>query len=105
MFIIWFDGLDWPTTQAAAIVKTCAKAYTEGRGFGACIFQEGDGVAVECRSMVSLSPARHMSRICRISTRNSRHPNGLWLWRRPDAADRRVRTWSRARWDRKARAP
>ncbi len=38
LFIIWFDGLDWPTTQAAAIVKT-GKVYTEGKGSG-LIFQD-----------------------------------------------------------------
>jgi alkaline phosphatase len=29
LFIVWFDGLDWPTTQAAAIVKS-GKVYVEG---------------------------------------------------------------------------
>ncbi|MGC8640631.1 MAG: alkaline phosphatase [Isosphaeraceae bacterium] len=33
LFIVWFDGLDWPTTQAAAIVKS-GKVYTEGKGSG-----------------------------------------------------------------------
>ncbi len=33
VFIIWFDGLDWPTTQAAAIVRS-GKVYTEGKGSG-----------------------------------------------------------------------
>ena len=33
VFIVWFDGLDWPTTQAAAIVKS-GKVYTEGKGSG-----------------------------------------------------------------------
>ena len=41
LFIVWFDGLDWPTTQAAAIVKT-GKVYTEGKGSG-LIFQDYDG--------------------------------------------------------------
>ncbi len=40
LFIVWFDGLDWPTTQAAAIVKT-GKVYTEGKGSG-LIFQDYD---------------------------------------------------------------
>ncbi|HWE38729.1 MAG TPA: alkaline phosphatase, partial [Isosphaeraceae bacterium] len=45
LFIVWFDGLDWPTTQAAAIVKT-GKVYTEGKGAG-LIFQDypADGTA------------------------------------------------------------
>jgi alkaline phosphatase len=33
LFIVWFDGLDWPTTQAAAIVKS-GKVYTSGKGSG-----------------------------------------------------------------------
>ncbi len=45
IFIVWFDGLDWPTTQAATIVKT-NKAFTEGKGSG-LIFQDypADGTA------------------------------------------------------------
>jgi alkaline phosphatase len=33
LFILWFDGLDWPTTQAAAIART-GGVYTEGKGSG-----------------------------------------------------------------------
>jgi len=45
LFIVWFDGLDWPTTQAAAIVKS-GKVYHEGKGSG-LIFQDytADGTA------------------------------------------------------------
>ena len=45
LFIVWFDGLDWPTTQAAAIVKS-GKIYTAGKGSG-LIFQDftADGSA------------------------------------------------------------
>ncbi|MGE5755547.1 MAG: alkaline phosphatase [Planctomycetaceae bacterium] len=45
LFIVWFDGLDWPTTQAAAIVKT-GRVYTEGKGSG-LLFQDypADGSA------------------------------------------------------------
>jgi alkaline phosphatase len=45
LFIVWFDGLDWPTTQAAAIVKS-GKVYTAGKGSG-LIFQDftADGTA------------------------------------------------------------
>jgi alkaline phosphatase len=38
LFIVWFDGLDWLTTQAAAIVRT-GKVYTEGKGTG-LLFQD-----------------------------------------------------------------
>jgi alkaline phosphatase len=45
LFTVWFDGLDWPTTQAAAVVKT-GKVYTEGKGSG-LVFQDyaADGSA------------------------------------------------------------
>ena len=38
LFIIWFDGMDWDTTRAAAIVKT-GKVYDQGKGSG-LIFQD-----------------------------------------------------------------
>jgi alkaline phosphatase len=38
VFIVWFDGLDWPTTQAAAVAKT-GKVYTSGKGSG-LVFQD-----------------------------------------------------------------
>ncbi len=41
LFIVWFDGLDWPTTQAAAIAKS-GTVYTEGKGSG-LVFQDYDG--------------------------------------------------------------
>lgn len=34
IFVIIFDGMDWQTTQAAAIYKTQKLAYTRGRGTG-----------------------------------------------------------------------
>ena len=40
LFIIWFDGLDWDTTRAAAVAKT-GKAYAEGKGSG-LVFQDYD---------------------------------------------------------------
>jgi alkaline phosphatase len=45
VFIVWFDGLDWETTQAAAIFKT-GRVYSEGKGSG-LIFQDylADGSA------------------------------------------------------------
>lgn len=38
IFIVWFDGMDWVATQAAAIAKS-QKVYTEGKGAG-LIFQD-----------------------------------------------------------------
>lgn len=38
IFIVWFDGMDWVATQAAAIAKS-NKVYTEGKGSG-LIFQD-----------------------------------------------------------------
>jgi alkaline phosphatase len=45
LFIVWFDGLDWQTTQAAAIVRS-GRVYTQGKGSG-LIFQDytADGSA------------------------------------------------------------
>lgn len=40
LFIVWFDGLDWETTQAAAVART-GKVYTQGKGSG-LIFQDFD---------------------------------------------------------------
>ncbi len=40
VFTVWFDGLDWPTTRAAAIART-GSLYHEGPGSG-LIFQDYD---------------------------------------------------------------
>ncbi|RLS54807.1 MAG: alkaline phosphatase [Planctomycetota bacterium] len=34
IFLVVFDGMDWPTTRAAAIYKTRRIGYSEGRGTG-----------------------------------------------------------------------
>jgi alkaline phosphatase len=54
LFIIWFDGLDWPTTQAAAIVKT-GKVYTEGKGSG-LLFQDYEAGGTAQYGFVVTSP-------------------------------------------------
>lgn len=38
MFVVWFDGMDWNTTQAAAVAKSGA-IYTAGKGAG-LVFQD-----------------------------------------------------------------
>lgn len=38
LFLVWFDGLDWDATRAAALAKT-GKVYSEGKGEG-LIFQD-----------------------------------------------------------------
>jgi alkaline phosphatase len=45
LFTVWFDGMDWDTTRAAAIAKS-GKVYTEGKGTG-LVFQDytADGSA------------------------------------------------------------
>ncbi|GAC1469779.1 MAG: alkaline phosphatase [Isosphaeraceae bacterium] len=40
LFIIWFDGLDWQATQAAALART-GIPYTRGKGTG-LVFQDYD---------------------------------------------------------------
>ncbi len=54
LFIVWFDGLDWPTTQAAAIAKT-GKVYTEGKGSG-LIFQDDEAGGSSQYGFVVTSP-------------------------------------------------
>jgi alkaline phosphatase len=54
LFIVWFDGLDWPTTQAAAIVRT-GKVYTEGKGSG-LLFQEYEAGGASQYGFVVTSP-------------------------------------------------
>ncbi len=54
LFIVWFDGLDWPTTQAAAIVRT-GKVYTEGKGSG-LFFQDYQAGGASQYGFVVTSP-------------------------------------------------
>ena len=60
LFIVWFDGLDWPTTQAAAIVKT-GKVFEEGKGSG-LIFQDYDASGTAQYGFVVTSPTHDQSR-------------------------------------------
>jgi alkaline phosphatase len=60
LFIIWFDGLDWPTTQAAAIVKT-GKVYTEGKGSG-LLFQDYEAGGTAQYGFVVTSPTHDQNR-------------------------------------------
>ena len=60
LFIIWFDGLDWPTTQAAAIVKT-GKVYEEGKGTG-LVFQDYDAAGTRKYGFVVTSPTHDQNR-------------------------------------------
>ncbi len=60
LFIVWFDGLDWPTTQAAAIVKT-GKVYAEGRGSG-LLFQDYEAGGTAQYGFVVTSPTHDQNR-------------------------------------------
>ena len=60
LFIVWFDGLDWPTTQAAAIVKS-GKVYEEGKGSG-LIFQDYDANGTAQYGFVVTSPTHDQNR-------------------------------------------
>jgi len=60
LFIVWFDGLDWPTTQAAAIVKT-GKIYTEGKGSG-LLFQDYQASGTAQYGFVVTSPTHDQNR-------------------------------------------
>src|SRR5262249_51616722 len=59
VFIVWFDGLDWPTTQAAAIYKS-GKIYTEGKGSG-LLFQDYTAGGTAQYGFVVTSPTRDKS--------------------------------------------
>ncbi|HKM56176.1 MAG TPA: alkaline phosphatase [Isosphaeraceae bacterium] len=59
VFIVWFDGLDWPTTQAAVVLKT-GKVYTEGKGSG-LFFQDYTGSGVAQYGFVVTSPTHDRS--------------------------------------------
>jgi alkaline phosphatase len=61
LFIVWFDGLDWPTTQAAAIVKT-GKVYTEGKGSG-LLFQDYNANGTAQYGFVVTSPTHDENQV------------------------------------------
>ncbi|MFN5323175.1 MAG: alkaline phosphatase [Planctomycetota bacterium] len=46
IFVVIFDGMDWQTTQAAAIYRTQRVAYTKGRGTGLS-FLDYDGAPTD----------------------------------------------------------
>ena len=61
LFIVWFDGLDWPTTRAAALVKT-GKGYEQGKGSG-LIFQDYmAGGAAQYGFVVTTSPTHDQNK-------------------------------------------
>jgi alkaline phosphatase len=60
LFIVWFDGLDWPTTQAAAMVKS-GKVYEEGKGSG-LVFQDYDAGGAAQYGFVVTSPTHDQNR-------------------------------------------
>ena len=61
LFIVWFDGLDWPTTQAAAIAKT-GVIYSEGKGSG-LLFQDYDAAGTAQYGFVVTSPTYDQNRV------------------------------------------
>ncbi len=61
LFIVWFDGTDWPTTQAAALVKT-GKVYTEGKGSG-LFFQDFTAEGSAQYGFVVTSPTHDQNRV------------------------------------------
>jgi alkaline phosphatase len=54
LFIVWFDGLDWDTTRAAAVAKS-GRDYAEGMGSG-LIFQDYTGAGPVQFGFVVTSP-------------------------------------------------
>jgi alkaline phosphatase len=60
LFIVWFDGLDWPTTQAAATYRT-GKVHAEGKGSG-LVFQDYDAGGTAQYGFVVTSPTHDQNR-------------------------------------------
>jgi alkaline phosphatase len=54
IFTVWFDGMDWEATRAAAIART-GKVYSEGKGSG-LIFQDYDADGTAAFGFVVTSP-------------------------------------------------
>jgi alkaline phosphatase len=73
IFIVWFDGLDWPTTQAAAIVKS-NKVFTEGKGAG-LIFQDYDADGSAQYGYVVTSPT-HDKTVLDVDSQSVTIPKG-----------------------------
>lgn len=76
LFIVWFDGLDWPTTQAAAIVKS-GKIYAEGKGMAS---SSRIMTRMGQHNTALLSPVRLMTKIVWTST-NRRLLSRQRAWR------------------------
>ncbi|WP_165071383.1 alkaline phosphatase [Paludisphaera rhizosphaerae] len=55
IFTVWFDGLDWDTTRAAAIVKAGRVGYSEGKGTG-LVFQDYDAAGTARFGFVVTAP-------------------------------------------------
>jgi alkaline phosphatase len=71
VFIIWFDGLDWETTRAAAIVKS-GKVYVEGKGSG-LLFQDYTAGGAAQYGFVVTSPT-HDKSIRNVDLQTARIP-------------------------------
>ncbi|HEX8201818.1 MAG TPA: alkaline phosphatase [Isosphaeraceae bacterium] len=61
LFTVWFDGLDWETTRAAAIAKT-GRVYAEGKGAG-LVFQEESAAGSAQFGFVVTSPTHDKNRV------------------------------------------
>jgi alkaline phosphatase len=60
LFIVWFDGMDWQTTQAAAMART-GKVYKTGKGSG-LIFQDYNASGTAQFGFVVTSPTHDQNR-------------------------------------------
>ena len=60
LFIVWFDGMDWQTTQAAALVRT-GRVYEQGKGAG-LIFQDYVASGTADYGYVVTSPTHDQNR-------------------------------------------
>ena len=73
IILLVFDGMDWQTTQAAAIYRSGQVGYTEGRGSG-LKFQDYRGVDTDYGYCVT-SP-HNGGTLCNVDTQTLKNPGG-----------------------------
>ena len=74
IFLVVFDGMDWQTTQAAAIVNMQRVAYKEGRGMGTH-FQEYQAGGTSQYGWMVTSPYRDGAQVD-VDTQRVKNPGG-----------------------------
>ena len=92
IILVIFDGMDWQTTQAAAIYRSGKVAYMEGRGTGLA-FQDYDGAETDFGFMVTsphndrteINVDKQIATLSNVTPQGGYHPfqGGVTPWARP----------------------